>query len=121
MSVLIPRVNTDCFLTVMKLYRGKRQCWPCSCWLRYLLVLSYTLSYCYVQHCYHIVRVEGDLLLCFPLVCGLFTVSHGLFALSLSIIGRLCSMNVARPEHICFKCVTFNSKLYWRTMSRVHG
>ena len=34
-------------------------------------------------------------LFCFSIVCGIFTVSHGLFALSLGCIGRLCCMIVS--------------------------
>ena len=36
----------------------------------------------------------------FFFVYGLCTVCHGLFALPLGVIGRLCSVSVATPGHL---------------------
>ena len=47
------------------------------------------------------------------LFCGLCTVCHGLFALPLSVIGRLRPVIVATPRHLlyCFMVYFYNRSL----------
>ena len=49
----------------------------------------------------------------FSFVCGLYTVSHGLFVLPLGVIGRLCSVIVVIPGYpilFLFFCNTVDSR-----------
>ena len=43
----------------------------------------------YVWHCDQLVGEKGARLFCFSVVCGLYSVCHGLLALSLVFSGRL--------------------------------
>ena len=45
---------------------------------------------------------RGKWLFCFSLVCGLYTVCHGLFALPLDVIGRLWSVILALPGNFLY-------------------
>ena len=54
-------------------------------------------------------------MLSFSLVCVLFTVCYGLFALPLGVIGRLCSITVAIHGHYLYSFSGIETRLVVKT------
>ena len=86
------------------------QCGAFSCFDMFLIVLLLFLSSTVII----LLWERGHLLLSSCLVCGLCTFRHGLFALLLGIIGRICTMIVTIPEHLY--TIFLKLRLYWHSL-----